>query len=280
LLWRRNRNDNLAAQSRNGYAITPLEGKSLAPHFNGLSNNRSVVYWEHEANIAVRDGKWKLVAKTAEGADLSKQSLALFDMDKDPSEMNDLAAKYPDRLNAMYKEWLTWANKIGAFPLDTRKYGVRMDAYKTSINGNFDDKLGGWTVKQAKSVTGSVAIDTTGQLSGKNSVKVTMLKPGDRHNALAITWNLKADKGEEYVISLTSKANSNTSFYLGFEKPNSEGEEVMNQEITITDNRIKTTSESFKIPENGTYQLGLYFGKLNPGDELWIDDVKLVPVKK
>src|SRR5690606_37649559 len=46
----------------NGHTIVPMQGKSLTPHFAGNSNNRGKVYWEHEANIALRDGKWKLVA--------------------------------------------------------------------------------------------------------------------------------------------------------------------------------------------------------------------------
>jgi arylsulfatase A-like enzyme len=267
-------------QRYKGHSITPLEGKSLLPHFTGRSNNRGVIYWEHEANIAMRDGKWKLVAKTPEGAEFSKQSLELFDMETDPSEMNDLAAKYPDRVNGMYEAWLTWAKKIGAFPLDTRKYGVRMEFYRRSINGSFDDNLGGWNVKQAKTVKGNVEIDTTGQLGGRNAVKITMLKPGDKPNALGMTWQLKANGGETYKVKLNSKANKNVSFLLRVEKPNGEGPKLMDEEIAITGTGISTASKSFVIPENGTYQIGFYFGKLSAGDELWIDDVELVSVKK
>jgi arylsulfatase A-like enzyme len=263
-----------------GNAITPLEGKSLVPHFKGKSNSRGVVYWEHEANIAVRDGKWKLVAKTPEGAAFSKSSLELFDMEADPSEMNNLSQKFPDRVGAMYEAWLKWANKIGAFPLDTRNYGLRMETYRRTINGTFDDHLGGWNIKQAKTITGTVQLDTTGQLSGKNAVRVAMLEPDGRPNALGLTWNLKGEAGQAYSVRLNSKANKNTSFYLRIEKPNGEGAKLIDEKIATTVNEINRTLKSFELPDNGTYQIGLYFGSLDAGDELWIDDVELIPLKK
>src|SRR6185295_9837853 len=48
----------------NGNEIKPMEGVSLKPSFVGQSLNRkNPIFWEHESNRAVRDGKWKLVAK-------------------------------------------------------------------------------------------------------------------------------------------------------------------------------------------------------------------------
>lgn len=262
-----------------GNPITPLEGKSLAPHFKGQSNNRGVVYWEHEANIAVRDGKWKLVAKTPEDSEFSQESLELFDMEADPSEMNNLAAKDPGRVRSMYEAWQKWANKIGAFPLDTRAYGARMEAYRKTVNGTFDDNLGGWNIKQ-NSADGTVQVDTTGQIGGKNSARVTMLKPGDKPNGLAMTWNLKAEQGDRYRLRFRSKANRSTSFLLRFEVPNGKGARLIEEQIQASASVVSSASKDFEIPQNGTYQIAFYLGKLNAGDELWIDDVELVPVQK
>jgi arylsulfatase A-like enzyme len=88
-----------------GYPIQPMEGKSLLPHFTGGDNQRGKVFWEHEANIALRDGKWKLVAKTKQDAAFNRQSLELYDMEADPSELNNLAARFPERVETMYNEW-------------------------------------------------------------------------------------------------------------------------------------------------------------------------------
>lgn len=262
-----------------GRQIAPLQGKSLVPHFRRKSNDRGVIFWEHEANVAVRDGKWKLVAKTSEGETFSRASLKLFDMEADPSELNDLSVRYPDRVESMYGSWRSWAEKIGAFPLDTRKYGVRMESYKRKVNGSFDDKLGGWNIRQDESVTADLSVDTTGQLSGRNAVKVTMHKPGETPNALSMTWNFKAEKGQRYVVKLSSKTKENTSFILRVERPNRERERLIEEEINAAAGGIDNTSKSFEIPQDGPYQIGLYFGKLKSGDELWIDDVELVAVK-
>ena len=44
--------------------IHPMEGVSLSPAFSGKSVGRKTpIFWEHEGNRAVREGKWKLVAK-------------------------------------------------------------------------------------------------------------------------------------------------------------------------------------------------------------------------
>ena len=45
------------------HKIKPMEGVSLKPALSGKSLNRKQpIFWEHESNRAVRDGKWKLVS--------------------------------------------------------------------------------------------------------------------------------------------------------------------------------------------------------------------------
>jgi arylsulfatase len=91
--------------------IQPLEGQSLVPTFQLLDNRRKPIYWEHEANIGMRDGK-----------------LELYDIEADRSETNDLSAQYPDLTKKMFDQWMVWANRIQVFPLDAREYGVRARA--------------------------------------------------------------------------------------------------------------------------------------------------------
>jgi arylsulfatase len=98
-----------------GRAIKPMEGVSLLPALRGepLSRERPI-FFEHEANRAVRDGKWKLVAKGSEGA------WELYDIDADRSEMNDLASKHPDRVKTMADAWQKWAETTDVLPLNDR----------------------------------------------------------------------------------------------------------------------------------------------------------------
>jgi arylsulfatase len=96
---------------RDGEKIKPREGISLVPTFTGHSLNRKQpIFWEHESNRALRDGKWKLVAK-------ENQNWELYDMSVDRSEMHDLAQKYPDRLKKMDAWWETIAARADVLPL-------------------------------------------------------------------------------------------------------------------------------------------------------------------
>ena len=92
-------------------AIQPLEGVSLVPAFKGgqLARTRPL-FWEHEGNRALRDGKYKLVAKGAEGA------WELYDLEQDRSEMHDLAAREPERLKKMVADWEAFARRTKAIP--------------------------------------------------------------------------------------------------------------------------------------------------------------------
>ena len=56
----------------------------------------------------MRDGKWKLVAKGDSGP------WELYYMDADRTELNDLAAKHPDRVKAMNDAWEAWAKRANA----------------------------------------------------------------------------------------------------------------------------------------------------------------------
>jgi arylsulfatase A-like enzyme len=97
-----------------GQKITPMEGKSLLPAFDDKPIEREAIYWEHEGNRAVRQGKWKLVSKRPGGWEL-------YDVEADRTELKNLAGQYPekvDQLKAMYK---AWAARCGVLPWPIKK---------------------------------------------------------------------------------------------------------------------------------------------------------------
>jgi arylsulfatase A-like enzyme len=100
------------------HAFTPLQGVSLRPTFTGGKLHREQpLFWEHEGNRAIRTGKWKLVARGPRGP------WELYDLEVDRTELNDLAAKQPDRVKDMAQRWEAWAiaAQVKPWPWDKKK---------------------------------------------------------------------------------------------------------------------------------------------------------------
>lgn len=86
-----------------GHDIVPMQGVSLMPSFRGKAIARATpIFWEHEGNKAVRDGKWKLVGRF-------ERPWQLYDMHESRAEMHDLAARHPDVVRRMAEQWNRWA---------------------------------------------------------------------------------------------------------------------------------------------------------------------------
>lgn len=97
-------------EANNGAAVLPMEGINLLPLLRGEPVAREApIFWEHEGNRAVRDGRWKAVKRL--GYDWQ-----LFDMDQDRTELTDLAAAQPDRVAAMARAWEAWAARTFVDP--------------------------------------------------------------------------------------------------------------------------------------------------------------------
>lgn len=100
-----------------GKTITQLEGKSLVPVFEDKALGERVIYWEHEKNCAIRDGKWKLVGKnvlTMQGVNMNKWEL--YNIDEDRSELVNLAEKHPERVKRMSEQFLAYCKRTKVLP--------------------------------------------------------------------------------------------------------------------------------------------------------------------
>jgi arylsulfatase A-like enzyme len=87
-------------------AIGPMEGMSLRPFFDADRTVSRTLYWEHEQNRGIRDGKWKLVA-------VRGGQWELYDMNIDPTELNDLVAARPEVAKQLTAMWIAWAKRVG-----------------------------------------------------------------------------------------------------------------------------------------------------------------------
>ncbi len=117
--------------------IQPMEGASLAPAFKGKSIARNnPIFWEHEGNRAVREGRWKLVAK-------ENQPWELYDLQSDRSEMHNVASSDPRRVKNLEAQWDKWAARANVLPLGTwRGRGYGKSAAILTTNRLFQLKAG------------------------------------------------------------------------------------------------------------------------------------------
>ncbi len=86
--------------------LEPLQGKSLVPIFQGKEREgHEFLYFHFGDNRAIRKGKWKLVTHRA-------SQWELFDIQKDGTEMNNLASKHPAVVKELSELWHQTATEV------------------------------------------------------------------------------------------------------------------------------------------------------------------------
>ena len=111
----------------NGYTIHNMEGESLLPSIRNENDNRkTAMFWEHEANRAVRSNEWKLVMRASEEYPFEGE-WELYNMNTDRTEMNNLATTYAEKVEEMKTMWENWAQRIQVYPLDNRPWEIRLN---------------------------------------------------------------------------------------------------------------------------------------------------------
>lgn len=79
----------------------PLPGRSLLPAFREeVEIEREFIYLEHSGHRGLRMGNWKIVSRVEDNNEWK-----LYNLAEDRNEMHDLAAKLPERTQAMADRW-------------------------------------------------------------------------------------------------------------------------------------------------------------------------------
>lgn len=96
--------------SYKGHEIHPLQGISLVPAFRNLNYaGHTVLFNEHFGAKYIRSGSWKMVAHP-------NKPWQLFKINDDETEMNNLAAQYPQVVKELETLWHNWAIKNNVLP--------------------------------------------------------------------------------------------------------------------------------------------------------------------
>ena len=116
-----------APKARGGRAMKPLEGASFAATFaSANAPTRTEQYFELGGNRAFYAAPFRLAVRHARGTPFETDAWELYDLSKDPNELNDLAAAMPDTVRQLVEKWEAAAVRYQVFPLDDRQMVIRM----------------------------------------------------------------------------------------------------------------------------------------------------------
>lgn len=106
---------------RKGLAAKEIDGRSVAAVLNDAKESgREVQYFECVTRRAYIEGRYKIVSPEGPSPDVGAAGgrWELYDLEKDPTETNDLAAAHPERVAELADRWReqAWLNTV--FPLD------------------------------------------------------------------------------------------------------------------------------------------------------------------
>jgi arylsulfatase len=258
-----------------GNEIVPKQGKSLLPLFLNQKTGRGPIFWEHEANIGMREGDWKLVAETPSNGKFSMEKLELYNMGNDPTELNDLAEAQPEKRDRMYAEWQEWAENTDVFPLDTRDYGIRSRDYKRKINGQFDLDFGDWDILNPNQHV-AFSIDRKAKISGRNAAKINVK---EKNPDAMLIWSFPPGEFKQFEINFKALANTKTTFRVKVGHMEM-AEDIFAESVFSVNQKVQTFKLKTKeINKPGWHQLLFSFENTSEGDEIWLDEVQLVPIK-
>jgi len=102
----------------NGREVLSMRGASWVPYFSGKSSRiheeDHVTGWELIGQAALRKGEWKInFVNKPKGPEVWQ----LYDLSKDPGEINDLASTHKDKLEELLKEYEAYAKETGVVGL-------------------------------------------------------------------------------------------------------------------------------------------------------------------
>ena len=105
-----------------GYDQMPIAGTSLAYTFGdgNCPTQKPIQHFEMMGKRGLWHDGWKAVSRHEPDEDYDTEEWELFNLDRDFSETNNLAASEPDRLRKMIDMWWVEAGRHGVLPLDDR----------------------------------------------------------------------------------------------------------------------------------------------------------------
>lgn len=105
-----------------GISQLPIDGVSMAYTFRDAAapERKTVQYFEMLGDRGIWSGGWKAVTHHEKGSDFSNDRWELYHLAQDFSESQDVAEKYPEKLDELVRLWWAQAAANQVLPLDDR----------------------------------------------------------------------------------------------------------------------------------------------------------------
>jgi arylsulfatase A-like enzyme len=100
-------------QNKNGTPLKQPIGKSILPLLNGETTALSAekgMGWELFESKAYIKGNWKILRL---GKPFGNGTWQLYDLEKDPGEINDLSQQFPAKRDSLINDWMKYAEENG-----------------------------------------------------------------------------------------------------------------------------------------------------------------------
>jgi arylsulfatase A-like enzyme len=89
-----------------GRDVYPVTGRSLLPHFKDINKvvyqPTDIIGWQLFGRQAIRQGNWKMVTQAPP---IGTGDWQLYNLEDDPTEINDLASHHPEKIVELTKLW-------------------------------------------------------------------------------------------------------------------------------------------------------------------------------
>ncbi|MFN4329882.1 MAG: arylsulfatase [Limnobacter sp.] len=129
------------APTYKGQPQKAIEGQSVLPTFaNPQAPTRNEQYFELSGHRAYMEGNWRLVVRHERGTPFENDVWELYDLSKDPNELNNKAKEHPEIVKRLMDKWLQAAQKYNVLPLDDRNLVIRLaqDRQDKSLRSKWD----------------------------------------------------------------------------------------------------------------------------------------------
>ncbi|WP_117196022.1 arylsulfatase [Rhizobium terrae] len=109
-----------APETYRGLSQLPIHGVSFAYSFDAaeMPTRKQTQYFEMYGHRSIWHKGWKAVTRHLPGSSFETEQWELYHLDRDFSELRDLAANEPEKLQELKERWWAEAGKYDVMPLD------------------------------------------------------------------------------------------------------------------------------------------------------------------